>query len=133
MEFISAEEFLKQPEEVQKALKDWFKDNIEFYDLYTTIKYSDVIIIRNDKQIKAIKEYGIKDNVIPLLTEGQLRQFIEDRTQTIVQIDYYMAKGYTIYLSCRNEPEIWKCFSDLGGSLIKAYWDVACKIAKGEE
>ena len=137
MEFISAEEFLKQPEKVQKILKDWFKDNIEFYDLYTTIKYSDVIIIRNEKQIKAIKEYGIKDNVIPLFTEGQLRQFIEDKTEGRVGNEYCL-NGYTIYLwgelttenDANSIDDYWETERN---DLISSYWDVACEIAKREE
>ena len=123
MEFISAEEFLKQPEKVQKALKDWFKDNIELYDLYTTIEYSDVIIIRNDKQIKAIKEYGIKDNVIPLFTEGQLRKFIEDETKYKMEI-YINDKKYMIML-CKWEYFQYQTDKD---NLLEAYWEVACKI-----
>ena len=81
MEFISAEEFLKQSIEVQKVFTDWWnpKENDLFIDLAdtTVIEYinyieNGVIYTHRDNMS------DLKDNVIPLLTEGQLRGFIEE-------------------------------------------------------
>jgi hypothetical protein len=138
MEFISAEEFLKQPEEVQKVLKDWWKPEIG--DLYTFSGKD----INNDKQAWAIgseleaeicrKAKGIK---IPLLAEGQLRQFIEDKTEGRVGSEYSL-NGYTIYLwgelttenDANSIDDYWETERI---DLMSSYWDVACEIAEREE
>ena len=88
MEFITVEQFKEQPLEVQKVFLDWWKPSIGdiFMDLAPNSK----------KKLLAIEDKGncvdielIKREVIPLLTEGQIRRFIEDKKGEIVEIDLY--------------------------------------------
>ena len=75
MKFISAEEFLNQSEEVQKVFLDYFKGKEGIYF----------------NGIGTIKGYGklfTNLGIIPALTEGDLREFIEDKTGQIVNLDY---------------------------------------------
>ena len=95
MEFISEEQFLKEDKEVQKVFIDWWKPSIG--DLFKyNYGYSNIEIIN----LKSIKEDTEKSkysaHIIPLLTEGQLRKFIEDKSsdfdlesEAVIEIDFY--------------------------------------------
>lgn len=118
MENITAEQFLEQPKEVQKIFLDWFENNADSYDLVCT-----------DTKIKYISFYGDlefeeKADYVPLLTEGQLRQFIEDKTRTKIDIEFYTT-GYEIFAS----SDEYHIRTD---NLFQAYWQVAIKIASEE-
>lgn len=133
MEFISAEEFLKQDKEVQKIFIDWWEPS-EF-DVYSIkedlsshrVCKSDIEDYKNDEL------YNIKSGYcIPLLTEGQLRKFIEDKTNSILDFDY-VTDHYEIFLLSKNECIAKdKLFDNLGDDLLQAYWKVAVQIAKEE-
>lgn len=131
MEFITAEQFLKQDKKVQEVFIDWWKPSMG--DLYAW-GYSDerendlhklqactselVIELTNDN--KGVNE----GDRIPLLTEGQLRKFIESKTGAkYIELEHYLKTGYDIYVGNM-------LFEDLGNDLLQAYWKVAVQIAK---
>lgn len=132
MEFITAEQFLKQDKEVQKVFIDWWEPS-EF-DVYSIkedlsshrVCKSDIEDYKNDEL------YNIKSGYcIPLLTEGQLRKFIEDKTNMNINLDYICSEcGYSIVLTCYDRNS--KPFIDLGNNILQAYWKVAIQIAEEE-
>lgn len=159
MKSISAEEFLKQPREIQEV----FLDNIvlEHGDLYKDT--ADLTVIESLDYINTTSEEGtiyhsMKGNmsdystIVPLLTEGQLREFIEDKTSELAKVQCKMKieyktkdeieesksnsnlslqsqEGYFIQITSTEFIGGIMEFHDLGTDLLKAYWQVACKIA----
>ena len=126
MEFISAEEFLKEDKEVQKVFIDWWKPSIG--DLFKyNYGYSNIEIIN----LKSIKEDTEKSkysaHIIPLLTEGQLRKFIEDKIKEKLRITPTTV-GYKI--SYLYDYELINVYAE-EDNLLQAYWKVAVQIAKG--
>ena len=127
MEFISSEEFLKQDKKVQEVFIDWFGNNADSYDLVCT-----------DTKIKYISfygdlEFGEKADYVPLLTEGQLRKFIEDKTGCYIDISHNSMD--TCIQLCDKEDEYpigeWE-WQYLSNDLLQAYWKVAVEIAEHE-
>ncbi|WP_252224323.1 MULTISPECIES: hypothetical protein [unclassified Clostridium] len=144
MEYISAEEFLKQPVEVQNVFLEWWKPskgdlvnkvvyihNMSFnkvgcidYECSIDIKESEDININDPEEVKQFVLDYIGD--FPLLTEGQLRNFIEDKLNCKIYFDYLPRdNGYRL-----NRSDCCEDYEGLGNNLIKAYWKVACEIAK---
>lgn len=132
MEYISAEEFLKQDKEVQEVFWDWWKPTLG--DLYArkntkglpylVWKYEDECILSS---INVVWEE--KSKCIPLLTEGHLRRFIEDKTGYTIDLCYYEGT-YDIEL-CENDNGLCvEVIREVGKNLLQAYWKVACEIAK---
>lgn len=143
MKFISAEEFLKQPKEVQKVFLDWWKcDNgdlyVNNYELKTEGNYCNVRCCNIELESNLEGEWEwFKDESTPLLTEGQIRKFIEDKTNGHVDLAYYAYKengfrGYTLETWLYNPYKCTKQFKDLGDNLLQAYWQVALKIIEEE-
>lgn len=137
MEFISAEEFIKQPIEVQKVFIDWWKPSIG--DLFLWVKNDDdyehdlrkLECCNSDNIVEMTKSFkGINEgDRIPLLTEGQLRKFIEDKTAMgTVNVDYF--EGYRIKINISMHK--FQFYKYLGNDLLKAYWKVAVQIAEQE-
>lgn len=133
MEFISTEEFLKQDEKVQKEFIDWWKPQL--LDLYIFDKRIIEIVRTSDENMilpcKSNNIWEEKKHCIPLLTEGQLREFIENKTNKTLFIDFDCIEeklDYDIYLFDNNDKYIKH--ENLGNSLFKAYWKVALEIAK---
>jgi hypothetical protein len=124
MEFISAEEFLKQDIDTQIAFMEWWIPKVG--DLFYTNEYGmEVFLDKSENGILGTKEFYTSEKVIPLLTEGQLRKFIEDKTESrIVEIIYYEGTGYDVALEYRQ------IYENLGTHLLQAYWKVALEIAK---
>ncbi|AJD29364.1 hypothetical protein FDE98_17825 [Clostridium sporogenes] len=135
MEYISLNKFLEQSQEVQNIFLDWWKQNILPHDLYKTRgTRSDVICLKNDEEyINAVKDL-IKD-AIPLFTEGQLRNFIEEKldgcniyfesytngdTELTVEFEY----NHSLEGGC-DVGEIKVICDDM----LDGYWQIACKIA----
>lgn len=138
MEYISTEEFLKQPKNVQQVFLDWWKPSIG--DLVKT-DWEAIEVVRLIVVGKPRDSHGVilhKKNSIPLLTEGQLRKFIEDKTKGIVKVVQWNPckddnkYGYTIYILAKDRYKVLREFGylKLGTDLLKAYWKVACEIAK---
>lgn len=139
MEFITVEQFKEQPVEVQKVFLDWWQPNKG--DIYCNLynNQQDNVLVINDCQLDIFKSF--KDDIklygIPLMTEGQLRKFIEDKTDGIVKLiqwhihDSQVSKhGYAIDILRKNEYHVTYHYKDLGENLLQAYWEVACEIAK---
>lgn len=121
MEFISAEEFLKQPHKVQKVLQEWFIEKFETSNEFDLFNYNG-----EDLCYKNILDrncnFDIED-CIPLLTEGQLRKFIKDNTYCKLNIGT-IGNIIKIY-----EKELDIPFQT---DLLQAYWKVAIQIAEQE-
>lgn len=144
MEFISVEEFRKQPVEVQKYFIDWFLENKSVTDL-VQVELHPVAEIKlysegfqdSKLQFEYKKEYQFKGKKIngkyeitPLLTEGQLRKFIMGKSNNIIVLtDYCDNSGYSIILNEKEGTE-QKCYKYLGVDLLQAYWKVAIQIAE---
>lgn len=148
MEFITVEQFKEQSKEVQKVFLDWY--NFDKYDLFylkwegaekkwgaTEEIVSGATLNRHLKHLKRANSNII--NTIPLFTEGQLRKFIEDKSNGIVKLiqwhieDSQISKrGYAIDILRKNEYHVTYHYKDLGEDLLQAYWKVACMIAKEE-
>lgn len=157
MEYISAKEFLKQPKEVQEVFIEWWKPSIgDLYDYYYeeindygegTENYT---LWRHDKVNKTcvINEFcmcrnGIKNNkedileiisegainITPLLAEGQLRKFIEDKIGGKTDVTWEEESKYTIAIT-DGTGFYCKVFDTTETNLLKAYWKVAVQIAK---
>lgn len=131
MEFISVEEFLKQPHKVQKVLQEWFIEKFETSNKFDLFNYNG-----EDLCYKNILDrncnFDIED-CIPLLTEGQLRKFIEDKTEGKVEFYpdvYYGERYYTIMIrdsGCGGDDPEFEVDAD---DVLQAYWKVAIQIAE---
>ena len=127
MEFISAEDFLKQDEKVQVMFLNWWKpssgDLFQYRKLFNVVDYCSGTTIQPFYNSYAV----FKKDCIPLFTEGQLRKFIEDKTAMgTVNVDYF--EGYRIKINSSINQS--KYYEDLGNDLLQAYWNVAVEIAK---
>ena len=127
MEFISAEDFLKQDEKVQVMFLNWWKpssgDLFQYRKLFNVVDYCSGTTIQPFYNSYAV----FKKDCIPLFTEGQLRKFIEDKTAMgTVNVDYF--EGYRIKINISINQS--KYYKDLGNDLLQAYWNVAVEIAK---
>lgn len=137
MEYISAEEFLKQPKEVQEVFIDWWSKNKTISDI-ATIKINKErwgVHVLSDIDLVV---FEIGKDLIPLLTEGQLRKFIEDKVGymdiTLNDIaDNSGNKNYEIecypYILFEGFGDS-KVFNIWADNLLQAYWKVAVQIAK---
>ena len=127
MEFILAEDFLKQDEKVQVVFLNWWKpssgDLFQYRKLFNVVDYCSGTTIQPFYNSYAV----FKKDCIPLFTEGQLRKFIEDKTAMgTVNVDYL--EGYRIKINIAINQS--KYYKDLGNDLLQAYWNVAVEIAK---
>lgn len=137
MEFISAEEFLKQPKEVQEVFLEWWEPSIG--DLFSWIKnnyeYENDLrkleCCNSDNIVEMTKIFkGINEgDRIPLLSEGQLRKFIEDKTNCHIEIIVGIS-GYVFVLRSKETLKEEKRISVLKRDLLQAYWKVAIQIAE---
>ncbi|MDU3581140.1 MAG: hypothetical protein E7F68_06335 [Clostridium butyricum] len=131
MEFISVEEFLKQPHKVQKVLQEWFIEKFETSNEFDLFNYNG-----EDLCYKNILDRNCNFDVedcIPLLTEGQLRKFIEDNTEGKVEFYpdvYHGERYYTIMIrdsGCGGDDPEFEVDAD---DVLQAYWKVAIQIAE---
>ena len=141
MEFIKAEEFLRQPVEVQKVFINWWLDNFNFGNLCYNEKYEKCVTINKWQYNFSCISSSLEgecilsfEEVTPLFNEGQLRQFIEDKTDRKIDLSYYRDTGYDMCLdNFKGWGENRNIFHlDLGTNLLQAYWKVAIKITKEE-
>lgn len=136
MKSIKAEEFLKQPKEIQEV----FLDNIvlEHGDLYKDT--ADLTVIESLDYINTSEEgtiyHSVKGNmsdystIVPLLTEGQLREFIEDKVESKISIIHEDNK-FRIYTYSDLFGEYEKEYSG-DYSILNALWNMAVETAKIE-
>ena len=128
MEYISGEDFLKQPKEVQQVFLDWWKPDL--FDLYACREENKTHRVTETDLEDIEEEYflNIKKVGYPLFTEGQLRKFIEDKTECFIATSpTYKCDGYDITILGIEEYT----YTIKGTNLLQAYWEVACEIAKG--
>ena len=129
MKYITVEQFKEQPLEVQKVFLDWWKcdyGDLYYYNEYP-LEYKDFEVINSDLEsdIEGDFDYFKSIGAIPIFTEGQLREFIEDKVESkILTINFW--GGYSFKFI--ND----KTISALRNDLLQAYWKVACEIAKEE-
>lgn len=141
MEFITVEQFKEQSIEIQKVFLDWWKPSVgdlycnEFLINFEGDKIQKLEVVTNITDINYIKD--VSEFLCVLLTESQLRRFIEDKTNGIVKLiqwhieDSQISKrGYAIDILRKNEYHVTYHYKDLGEDLLQAYWKVACMIAK---
>lgn len=149
MKYIKAEEFLQQPKEIQKVFLDWWQP--EEFDIYVNKELEKHRVTQTDLE-DDVCNYYLSVESVPLLTEGQLREFIEDKTSELaktqckMKIEYktkdeieesksnsnlplQSQEGYFIQITSTEFMGGIMEFHDLGTDLLKAYWQVACKIA----
>lgn len=139
MEFIEPEEFLKEDKEVQEVINNSIKLNIgdriyhklsKKYYIYLG-EYNEAFWNVFDLEYKCTRVV-CKDCFCRCLHEGQLRKFIEDKTNSILDFDY-IVDHYEIFLLSKNECiEKDELFDNLGNDLLQAYWEVAVQIAREE-
>lgn len=133
MEFITAEQFLKQGKEVQEVINNSIKLNIgdriyhkvsKKYYIYLG-EYNETFWNVFDLKDKCTSVV-CKDYFCRCLYEGQLRRFIEDNTgSTFTEITYFEHENGQYDIYTKNV-----FFENLGNDLLQAYWKVAVYIAK---
>jgi hypothetical protein len=118
MEFISAEEFLKQDKEAREVFLVYLDGENGLY------------LFNNG--LAEIIEYGViecqDEKCIPLFTEGQLRQFIEDNGYFIT----LNATSNTYDLFSLKTGRHCKAFEYREKTILETYWKVALKICEEE-
>lgn len=134
MEFITVEQFKEQSIEVQKVFLDWWNPSIgdiycnerlvnfdgdKIQGLEVITNYTDINQVKRDSRLLCV-----------LLTEGQLRRFIENKTGLKVDCCFYVDK-YDVNI-CEDFGLYIKKYEDIDNDLLEAYWKVACMIAKEE-
>ena len=127
MEYICAEEFLKQDKKVQEVFMDWWKPSIG--DLVFDKRYLNSVINCLECRSKASIVSKNKDVCYALLTESQLRQFIEDKMKCKINIENYNNSDI-LFRFIRSKEEIKSHMFYDCKSLLQAYWGVAVQIAK---
>lgn len=138
MKFITAKEFLEQSTEVQAIFLNWWEPEVG--DLFNFSEPDE----HDCREVECICSTNILrtislTRIIPLFTEGQLRQFIEDMCGYIdLQLEnvnddtkeleynfycfsYILNEGFT-------ENTEYKGIKAM--DLLHAYWQIAIKIAK---
>jgi hypothetical protein len=129
MEYISAEEFLKQDIDIQIVFMEWWIPKVG--DLFYTNEYGiEVYLDKKAKGMFGADGFYTSKKVIPLLTEGQLRKFIEDKDFKIAEISRGESndKWYVKTL----DKDFYTKYSEGCENLLQAYWKVALEIAKEE-
>lgn len=136
MEFITVEQFKEQPKEVQKVFLDWWKPSngdiyLDIYKNNNVIECCHHIKFMNNEDVEHMK---VDNDAIPLFTEGQLRKFIEDKTGMEIEIlkssSARKCVGTMFYDRKENGNEPKYKVDEV--DLFKAYWKVACMVAKEE-
>lgn len=127
MNYITVEQFLEQPQEVQKVLLEWFNFNQnEKTKRFSLVAYQDeskIDLWKNKDNYKC-------DNTIPLFLETQLRKFIEEKTKIKYDIIYSKGKNRFINFYDISTNEDKPIYTTKGHDLLHAYWQVVCQVAK---
>lgn len=147
MNYIDAEEFLRQSEKVQGELLEWWEP--QMLDLYFTDFGDDkksylsgifTSCIQDNDTLSGVKR-DKRDK--PLLQMHQLIKFLEDKIGGKVDLAYYCDKsfkktivnyndefnGYTIQVIDKG-LRILKEFNGLGYDLLQALWKAVIEIAE---
>lgn len=150
MEFISVEEFLRQPKEVQEVFWEWWNPSVgDLFnvnmivvpqDIYNGIPHdiyeNFLLAVDNRANDSNFIKFGIDGKVTPLFTEGQLRKFIEDKTNGKVMVEYTVCENIVLKLATKSkvtgglEFKRKYSFPKSEINLLQAYWKVAYEVAK---
>ena len=128
MNFITKDQFLKQPENIQKEFVNWWKPCVGdlIYD-----EMDIVAVLIPQLCIGKFKTNIDKNKHIPLFTETQLRKFIEFKICNGKLTTEYYESGYKIFILDPNfDEKILNDFDTDKTDLLEAYWQVACEISK---
>ena len=68
--------------------------------------------------------------MFPLLTEGQIRKFIEDKTKYKIVYNYNYEGNIIVGLKDIKSYGFIKEYETDEADLLQAYWKVSCEIAK---
>ena len=94
MKYVSAKQFKSQSKYIQETFIKWWEMSVgDIYD-YVEEDTHDCVeceCIKSKNQLLMLNTVKAKGTIIPLLTEGQLRQFIQDMTGLNIFLEY---KGY---------------------------------------
>lgn len=137
MDYITAEQILEQPMEVQKVLKEWWYGNnpsrfdvVSFHD--GDYRYNCIL----QDLTKYPNNFCVLDNLesgglIPCFDEGKLRKFIEEKLNEIFIIKHIVGEKlkYVFEFGMNTIFELGTC-AVYADNLLQAYWQVACEIAK---
>lgn len=124
--YITVEQFREQPENIQKVLVDWWEP--QMYDLFVASvgELGDIESCIGDKHTSHVVQRSKGENRLPLFTLQQLWEFIEDKVNCFVTVDF-IADEYWI-----NTDDWWnkdeKCFFD--EDKLQAFWKCACEVAR---
>lgn len=119
MNYISKDEFLKQPKKIQEILIEYINEKDEPH-----------LYLSNTGE----ERYGYNTYDIPLLTESQLRKYIEEKIcNSKITTEYYL-EGYKIFLlDANNDEKSLRDFETNEINLLKAYWKVVTEIASEQD
>ena len=137
MEFIKMEDFLGQSKEIQKVFMDWWKPSTgdllfesEREDIFMNELDNVIAINTVDEECNPYFKYMSKSVVIPLFTEGQLRQFIEDKT--VCKVTLLQSASLPVEIWLYSDKNTKRISSINQFNVLQSYWKVATEIAKGE-
>lgn len=125
MKYINAEQFQEQPKKVQEALLKWWQPSIG--DLYKgQNSLYNCIDCCTGELISGFLVGNNKKDIIPLFTEGQLREFIETKSESKVR---FLINPFTkTYVYTFSHDSITTHTGT--DNLLQSYWKVVCKIAE---
>ena len=131
MDFVLAKDFLKQSEKVQMVFLSWWKPSIGDLFNYKEEDDHDCIEVECIQSENRLRTLGFTV-VIPLLTEGQLKKFIEDKAECKLQIEYFNIESEKAdilfrFIKYGNEKKSHMVYDAI--NLLQAYWKVAVEIA----
>lgn len=130
MEYIRAEEFLKQSKEVQAVFLNWWEPSVGDLFNFSEIDNQDCREVECICSVNRLKTISLT-RTIPLLTEGQLRKFIEYKKQCKIDIQNCDDATYLYLYDLNNlEGMYLDEYSAATTDLLQAYWKVACEVAK---
>ena len=142
MKYITAKQFLEQPESVQKVFIDWWEPDIgdSVFDkrhnqiaivIYRVVnaikKWFDIYLLKSKRSIVD------HEDLIPLLTMQQLIDFVEDKKDCIIDLNSarHTIAGARTYIRLYDIVGNYKQQYIIENEIDKlaALWQVACKIA----
>lgn len=119
MRYITAEQFLEQPKEVQKVLLEWWKPEIG--DVFALMCDSEnSVCVVNSAKLAEITNRNKGDVRIPLLNLQQLIEFIDKEDKEPLQMEFWDSE-----MVCYGDREM-----DEEIGLLNNLWTIACEIAQ---
>lgn len=133
MKFISKEEFLKQPKEIQDKIKElWNPEQWDIFAFRNRKGCPHVIYEYDNGMILSTDSNGIweelDDQIVPLLTMDEMIEMIERITGMCIEVMVaYKDKMIDVYLYNDKHTESWDIKSK---DRLHALWEVLVDIIK---